>query len=163
MPTTGQHSWCTGNQLAHPADVVAIAAGGVDSPLFEHAQGREGWQTAVTTLEQLLGEIQTWPASRLPTVQEAAMQLVRGISRHIPEEGRGLPDMEQAWWTMGSGTWLRTGELPAHENDTLDGSEADPVIWGEVLMPATDDAASSQCTSTSTCDGPMSRMTAAQA
>ena len=46
---------CTGNQLAHPADVVAIAAGGLDSPLVEYAQGHEEWETAVITLRQLLG------------------------------------------------------------------------------------------------------------
>eukprot|EP00439_Symbiodinium_sp_Y106_P040727 s3065_g5.t1 len=30
---------CSGNQLAHQADVVAIAAGGFDSPLLEGGQG----------------------------------------------------------------------------------------------------------------------------
>eukprot|EP00439_Symbiodinium_sp_Y106_P009422 s2813_g1.t1 len=89
---------CSGSQLAHQADVVAIAAGGFDSPLLEGGQGHEEWETAVLLLRQLAGEIPNWPASRLPTVQEAAMQLVRGISSHIPEERWGQPGAEDTWW-----------------------------------------------------------------
>ena len=89
---------CTGNQLAHPADVVAIDTGGIESTLVERVRGREDWEMAIVTLQQLLGEVNSWPAARLPRVQEAAMQLVRGISRQIPEESRGMPDTEEQWW-----------------------------------------------------------------
>ena len=89
---------CSGSQLTHQADVVAIAAGGLDSPLLEGGQRHEEWETAVLLLRQLAGEIPNWPASRLPTVQEAAMQLVRGISSHIPEGRWGQPGAEDTWW-----------------------------------------------------------------
>ena len=89
---------CSGNQLAHQADVVAIAAGGFDSPLMEGGQGPEAWETAVLLLQQLAKKVSNWPTSRLPTVQEAAMQLVRGISSHIPEERWGQPGAADTWW-----------------------------------------------------------------
>ena len=89
---------CTGNQLTHPADVVAINTGGIESTLVERVRGSEDWEMAIVTLQQLLGEVSNWPTARLPRVQEAAMQLVRGISRQIPEESRGMPDTEEHWW-----------------------------------------------------------------
>ena len=37
------------------------------------------------------GDMATKCTGAFPTIQEAAMNLVRGISRHIPEESRGQP------------------------------------------------------------------------
>ena len=58
------------------------------------------WYRAVETLRGLLQEVRTWPPHVLPTVQEAAMNLVRGIAAQTPEEniagtGGWQPD---AWW-----------------------------------------------------------------
>ena len=55
---------------------------------------------AVETLRSLLQQVRRWPIHMLPTVQQAAMNLVRGIAAATPEEtvegaGDRKPD---EWW-----------------------------------------------------------------
>ena len=67
---------------------------------------------AVETLRSLLQQVRRWPIHMLPTVQQAAMNLVRGIAAATPEEivegaGDRKPD---EWWyrerdIMDWGTW----------------------------------------------------------
>ena len=44
---------------------------------------------AVETLRSLLQQVRQWPVHMLPTVQQAAMNLVRGIAAATPEETVG--------------------------------------------------------------------------
>ena len=64
-------------------------------------RGTPTWSQAVGTLHAILEELPTYPPEMLPTVQEAAMQLVRGTSQLIPTEHQELPGPKasQAWWT----------------------------------------------------------------
>ena len=64
---------CVGTDLVHPAD------------------DRATWRMALWQLEQLGDNTESWSTERLPQIQEAAMRLVRGISRRIPESRQGLP------------------------------------------------------------------------
>ena len=75
--------------LAYPANVVAMQAGDLESQLVERPPRPEGWEAAILQLRQLLEEA-SGPVAHLPAVQEAAMQLLRGISRRIPSESYGL-------------------------------------------------------------------------
>ena len=83
---------CVGTDLVHPADVLSLERGGEDTSLIDRPAHH------ALQLERLGEEADVWPAERLPQLQEAAMRLVRGISRRIPEQQRGLPDVRQPWW-----------------------------------------------------------------
>ncbi|CAE7616582.1 unnamed protein product, partial [Symbiodinium necroappetens] len=74
-----------GNTLAHPADVVMLSEGGTNSTLLREEVTPE-WYRAVETLRGMLRDVKKWPPRVLPTVQEAAMNLVRGIAAQTPEE-----------------------------------------------------------------------------
>ena len=58
------------------------------------------WYTAAETLRRLLGEVHRWPTHMLPTIQEPATNLVRGISAATPEAARPGPGSwtPEAWW-----------------------------------------------------------------
>ena len=75
--------------LAHPSDVLAqcLGGGGTNTPM-------------VSSIQAIIGELPSYPSSFLPTLQEAAMNLVRGASRLIPEEQRGQPGdaVDEPWW-----------------------------------------------------------------
>ena len=62
------------------------------------------------------GNPHTWPTARLPTLQEATMRLLRGISRNIPAETLGQPDLGFCWW-----------EADRHQR----ASTSKPLRWGE--------------------------------
>ena len=89
----------TGKTLAHPADVVMLNEGGTNSTLLREGVTPE-WYRAVETLRGLLNDVSKWPPRVLPTVQEAAMNLVRGIAARTPEEtmaGREAWQPDE-WW-----------------------------------------------------------------
>ena len=61
-----------------------------ESPLL-CAEGRATeWYNAVEMLRGLLLQVPNWPASVLPTVQQAAVNLVRGIAVATPRRPRGM-------------------------------------------------------------------------
>ena len=78
-----------GNSLAHPADVLAIQEGGVDTALMCADVPVPEWYQAVETLRRLLSEVCRWPAHMLPTIQEAATNLVSESPR-LPLKPRDL-------------------------------------------------------------------------
>ena len=56
------------------------------------------WQMALLQLNQMNEDLEAWPLERLPKLQDAAMRLLRGMSRRIPEQYRGMPDTSPGWW-----------------------------------------------------------------
>ena len=95
-------SLVTGNTLAHPSDVLALHQGGTETHLLCDGEPVPQWYAAVETLRRLLQERHQWPVHVLPTIQEAALNLVRGISAITPEEARSGPGdwTPEAWWYM---------------------------------------------------------------
>ncbi|CAE7341641.1 unnamed protein product [Symbiodinium microadriaticum] len=79
----------TGNVLTHPADVVGQSQGEMESPLMCIEGTVPNWYRAVETLRALLQEVPQWPVRVLPTLQQAATNLVRGIAIATPAEERG--------------------------------------------------------------------------
>ena len=90
----------TGNVLTHPADVVGQSQGEMESPLMCTEGTIPNWYRAVETLRALLGEVPQWPVRVLPTLQQAATNLVRGIAIATPTEDRGGPGewTPEPWW-----------------------------------------------------------------
>ena len=90
----------SGNTLAHPADVLLQAGGGVESALVQNRDMIPEWYRAVEILRGMLREVSTWPENMLPTMQQAALNLVHAISALIPEEKRGGEGDWQPvdWW-----------------------------------------------------------------
>ncbi|CAE7762655.1 unnamed protein product [Symbiodinium sp. CCMP2592] len=88
----------TGDNLTHPANVLAVAAGSHDTNLVERPGGPATWETAILQMQEWAADLDAWPAAHLPQVQEAAMRLVRGISARVPEEKQGQPDTSGEWW-----------------------------------------------------------------
>ena len=90
----------TGNVLTHPADVVGQSQGEMESPLMCIEGTVPNWYRAVETLRALLQEVPQWPVRVLPTLQQAATNLVRGIAIATPAEERGGPGewIPEPWW-----------------------------------------------------------------
>ena len=88
-----------GNSLTHPANVISLDCGAGDSTLM-HTEAAPEWYRAVETLRSLLRQVRTWPPHMLPTIREAAMNLVRGIAAVTPEEVAGGETQWQPepWW-----------------------------------------------------------------
>ena len=85
-----------GQILAHLSDVLTQNEGGTENPLMTAGDQIPPWCQAVDSIHAILGELSTYPVSFLPTIQEAAMNLVRGTSRLIPIEAHGQPG--ERWW-----------------------------------------------------------------
>ena len=108
-----------GETLAHPSDVLAQNSGGNENPLMAAGEQIPAWTQAVDSIHAILGELPTYPTSFLPTIQEAAMNLVRGTSRLIPAEEQGQPGTEagERWWHAdrhhGLGDQRRVHEPPS--------------------------------------------------
>ena len=77
------------------SDVLAQNSGGNENPLMAAGEQIPAWTQAVDSIHAILGELPTYPTSFLPTIQEAAMNLVRGTSRLIPAEEQGQPGRKQ--------------------------------------------------------------------
>ncbi|CAE6957057.1 nipblb [Symbiodinium sp. CCMP2592] len=124
-----------GQVLSHPADVVTQNDGGTESNLLPGTQPVAGWSHAVDVLHAIRLELPSYPQAFLPTVQEAAMNLLWGISRLIPEEEHGQPG--QAWWTSdrhhgwGDGTASFYKHLPAHGPEAHAGRDHPPWKRGQ--------------------------------
>ncbi|CAE7226564.1 unnamed protein product [Symbiodinium sp. CCMP2592] len=88
----------TGDNLTHPANVLAVAAGSHDTNLVERPGGPTTWETAIIQMQEWAADLDAWPTAHLPQVQEAAMRLVRGISARVPEEKQGQPNTTGEWW-----------------------------------------------------------------
>ncbi|CAE7203675.1 unnamed protein product [Symbiodinium sp. KB8] len=89
-----------GNSLAHPSDVLAIQQGNTETALVCEENPVPDWYAAVETLRRLLREVHRWPQNMLPTVQEAATNLVRGIAAATPEAEQSGPGSWRPgdWW-----------------------------------------------------------------
>ena len=89
----------SGNLLTHPANVISLDCGAGDSTLM-HAEATPEWYKAVDSLRSLLRQVRTWPPHMLPTIQEAATNLVRGIAAVTPEEVAGGEQQwkPEPWW-----------------------------------------------------------------
>ena len=117
-------SLVSGNALAHPADVLTLHHGGTETNLLCDGGTVPQWYAAVETLRRLLHERHQWPVHVLPTIQEAAINLVRGISAITPrkrnlDRGSGPRKPGGTWIaTMAWGTWrvasLRVVGLDGH-------------------------------------------------
>ena len=109
----------SGYTLAHPADVLLQANGGVESTFVQNHDMVPEWYRAVEILRGMMREVNTWPAHMLPTMQQAALNLVHAISALIPAESRGgAGDWQPVdWWHAerhhGLGDTARSRTMPS--------------------------------------------------
>ena len=89
-----------GGTLAHPADVVSQAGGAADSALMQTAAEIPQWYRTLEILRGMLNEARTWPVSVLPTMQQAALNLVSAIAAVTPEQEQSGPGdwRPPDWW-----------------------------------------------------------------
>ena len=90
----------TRETLTHPSDVLGQSHGGTESPLLCAESLVPEWNQAVETLRGLLQQVPNWPTRVLPTIQQAAATLVRGIAIATPEQHQGGPGewTPEQWW-----------------------------------------------------------------
>ena len=110
------HDLVAGNTLAHQADVLLQANGGVESALVQHQDAIPEWYRATEVLRGMLRGVRTWPVHMLPTMQQAALNLVHAISALIPEENQGGVGDQQPvdWWRSERHHGL--GDVARHQN-----------------------------------------------
>ena len=135
----------SGNSLTHPANVISLDCGAGNSTLM-HAEAVPDWYKAVETLRSLLRQVRTWPPHMLPTIQEAAMNLVRGIAAVTPEEVAGGSGSRNHGGTrtdiMAWGTQQEPLRQPHHVGYHADGLAALLKMRGKCRTRAIDDDAS---------------------